>query len=994
TYSIDKDKVIYYRGSNLVVIDYAQMKALMKLPLPGINGAHYINEDEIIAFARKGDVFYRISISQNKIIKEYRNIRDQFDLPISGELRNMTRIDKDHFAFTTYFKGLYMLDLQKETVQHWMHDPVDQRSVGGNNTFNIRYDTSGYLFVTTQTSGLHFYNVKQKHAISKPYFVDAGKQVFDGYIQSVVTDDASNVWMGAQDRLIRWDRNSGMAFYVPCKLPDGTDITGNETIREVHFDEQKNLWVGTSRFGILVLNKDLKTIKQITDSIPGKRTGMPAAWINAICADKHGNRWVTTLRGTCLVNKDNFEITSFASHPVLGEMSKIPGASLWLDKKGHMWIGTTKGVWCYDEEKNSIIHFTTKTGLPHNTVYAINEDKMGNIYFATLGGLAIMSPSGHILSFNRSTGLRNDRCEGLLVDEKGFVWIGNLNCILRYDPVNQKFAVYEEGLGFSHAGFRMRCAFKSSTGEMFWGTDKGLIYFFPEQISNISLPLHPTVNTLQADNKLFQFTGKENTRLPFNTSFFVFIFSSGELTGDKKNQFLYRLVNFDKEWRSPVTVGQAVYSKLPPGDYTFELKASRDGINWYDARYPVTITIIPPWWQQTWFQLLCELMLAISGFFIYRKYKKNKAAKEAKQVIDYFASSPYEKSSVENILWDICRNCIYLLRFEDCVIYLLDEEKNELVQKAAYGPKNPRAFEIINPINIPVGQGIVGYVAQTGKAEIINDTSADSRYIVDDQQRMSEISVPIIHEGKVIGVIDSENRKKHFFSRQHLKTLQTIASLCSAKISHAIAVGAMKKSRMELMELNVKMAESRFSNLRLQMNPHFLFNSLSSIQHLIVSQQTTRAYKYLTLFSNFLRSLLNFADRNFIPLDDELKILNMYIELESLRFDKSFNYEISVDESLANEEILMPSLMVQPFAENAIWHGLLHKDGEKKLSIRFTNSSEEFLTCTIEDNGIGRVSSADIKKNKVSSSVHESKGIGIIRERLELMKQKTGKPAQ
>ena len=201
------------------------------------------------------------------------------------------------------------------------------------------------------------------------------------------------------------------------------------------------------------------------------------------------------------------------------------------------------------------------------------------------------------------------------------------------------------------------------------------------------------------------------------------------------------------------------------------------------------------------------------------------------------------------------------------------------------------------------------------------------------------------------------------------------------------------RNRMELMELNMKMAESRFSNLRLQMNPHFLFNSLSSIQHLIVSQQTTKAYKYLTLFSNFLRSLLNFAEKNFIPIDEELKILRMYIELESLRFDQSFSYEIKVDEGLTNEQVLLPTLMVQPFAENAIWHGLLHKEGEKKLSIRFTNSTEDYLTCVIEDNGVGRAKSMEIGRNKISSATHSSKGIGIISERLNLMHQKTGKPA-
>jgi LytS/YehU family sensor histidine kinase len=208
-----------------------------------------------------------------------------------------------------------------------------------------------------------------------------------------------------------------------------------------------------------------------------------------------------------------------------------------------------------------------------------------------------------------------------------------------------------------------------------------------------------------------------------------------------------------------------------------------------------------------------------------------------------------------------------------------------------------------------------------------------------------------------------------------------------------MALEAMKKSRMEVMELNMKMAESKFLNLRLQMNPHFLFNSLSSIQHLIVSQQTTKAYKYLTVFSNFLRSLLKYAEKNFIPLDEELEVLKMYIELESLRFDQSFSYEISIDESLANDEVLVPSLMVQPFAENAIWHGLLHKEGDKRLTIRFTNNSDEYLSCCIEDNGVGREKAMLIKQESISSHVHESKGIGIIKERLGLLQQKTGKPA-
>lgn len=155
---------------------------------------------------------------------------------------------------------------------------------------------------------------------------------------------------------------------------------------------------------------------------------------------------------------------------------------------------------------------------------------------------------------------------------------------------------------------------------------------------------------------------------------------------------------------------------------------------------------------------------------------------EIQQTINYFVSSLYNKETVEDILWDVCRNCIGKLGFTDCVIYLFDKTGTELEQKAAWGPKTTAENKIINPIRIPLGQGIVGSVAKSGVAEIIKDTSADPRYILDDQLRFSEITVPVISEGKILGIIDSEHPEKNFFSEKHLSILTTIASLCAIKI--------------------------------------------------------------------------------------------------------------------------------------------------------------------------------------------------------------------
>lgn len=155
---------------------------------------------------------------------------------------------------------------------------------------------------------------------------------------------------------------------------------------------------------------------------------------------------------------------------------------------------------------------------------------------------------------------------------------------------------------------------------------------------------------------------------------------------------------------------------------------------------------------------------------------------EVQQAIDFFAASLYDKHTVDEILWDVARNCIGKLGFTDCVIYLKDPGEKNLRQVAAWGPKTTADNRIVDPIEIPVGLGIVGAVAKSGVAEIVQDTRQDPRYIIDDAIRASEISVPIIMGERIIGVIDSEHEERNFFSQKHLSILTSIASLCAIKI--------------------------------------------------------------------------------------------------------------------------------------------------------------------------------------------------------------------
>ena len=184
--------------------------------------------------------------------------------------------------------------------------------------------------------------------------------------------------------------------------------------------------------------------------------------------------------------------------------------------------------------------------------------------------------------------------------------------------------------------------------------------------------------------------------------------------------------------------------------------------------------------------------IGIFYFFLYgRQLKENQEmiakGKEIERTINYFSTSLFGKNTVDEILWDVAKNCIGSLGFVDCVIYLLDENKQLLIQKAAYGHKNPNDFEIYKPIDIPVGEGIVGNVAKLGTALLVDDTSKDPRYIPDDKARLSELAVPLIYNDKVIGVIDSEHPEKNFFTQHHLDILNTISSLCANKVIRAMA---------------------------------------------------------------------------------------------------------------------------------------------------------------------------------------------------------------
>lgn len=185
-------------------------------------------------------------------------------------------------------------------------------------------------------------------------------------------------------------------------------------------------------------------------------------------------------------------------------------------------------------------------------------------------------------------------------------------------------------------------------------------------------------------------------------------------------------------------------------------------------------------------------------------------------------------------------------------------------------------------------------------------------------------------------------------------------------------------------EMEKDAIDAQLKAIKTQMNPHFIFNSINSIQDLVLQKETLKSYDYLVVFSKMVRTILDFSEREFIPLEEELTFLNTYLGLEKLRFQDEFKYEVVTD--TYSKTLQVPSLIIQPFAENAIKHGLLHKDGEKLLQI-FVKEEGESIIFTVIDNGVGMVESQRIKERQSGS--HKSFSTGAIEKRLLLLKGQT-----
>jgi tetratricopeptide (TPR) repeat protein len=258
------------------------------------------------------------------------------------------------------------------------------------------------------------------------------------------------------------------------------------------------------------------------------------------------------------------------------------------------------------------------------------------------------------------------------------------------------------------------------------------------------------------------------------------------------------------------------------------------------------------------------------------------------------------------------------------------------------------------------------------KEQEISQATRFSKDIVNKQNRISSLeSDRALSESKYELTIEQSKRQK-------LIIYSLIGGVLLLLLTAILMFKYIKQQRLANNLLALK-------SLRSQMNPHFIFNALNSVNSFIASNDERTANKYLTDFSLLMRAVLENSEEDFIPLEKEIALLQLYTKLEHFRFQDKFDYNINIDENINIQDFVIPPMLLQPYIENAVWHGLRYKKTKGQLEISILQTTPGEICIVITDNGIGREKSKALKT--VNQQKQNSKGMGNIKKRVSILNQ-------
>ncbi|WP_353719453.1 histidine kinase [Dyadobacter sp. 676] len=700
------------------------------------------------------------------------------------------------------------------------------------------------------TKGCFIHNIGSD-AFARAVLFDSGKPVPNNENYADFYDNSGTQWILCQE---------GILFFRPLAHTigwlngfPGADPDLSNNVKAIAEDRQGNIWLGTSR-GVAVLDIGRGTVTPVRPekSRPGEvralifdgknlllaASGALPQLVDPVSREFSDLNYPAGKAGEALRAKllaDSFATIirmPSGNYLIVGELGcyrvepgsyriagmPVPGFEKLIqtvarDTKGNYWMGTYQGLVVTGPGfRNAIADQDFAPGKLVGAVLPQND----SVAWCGSVGLYEVVKKGNTLSRKKIfPELANQRISLLHRDRAGRIWIGGDDGLYLLNPNAARLQWFDFRDNIQNKPFNINSILESAGGRIYIGGLNGLNFFDPDQLKYREEKLNVIIAAVQVNGNDSLLNGDQRPlSLDWTQNSVEIQYLTPYFRNPGKLMYRYRLTGLDDGWVDNARNSRVRFTSLPPGQYTFSVAASLDGLNWSETARPLSFIILTPWWKTWWFITGAVLAAGGAGYWLFRR-----------------------------------------------------------------------------------------------------------------------------------------------------------------------RVAAIRRQTA----LREYMAELEMRALRAQMNPHFIFNCLNSINRYIVKSDNATASLYLTRFAKLIRLILDNSNSKKVLLSSELEALKLYIEMERLRFDGKFDYRIIVDERVNADSIEVPSLIIQPYVENAIWHGLLHKESQGNLYVKLGMLDDNTLECIVEDDGVGRAKAAEFRSK--SATGKKSLGMKLTEDRIAVLNQ-------
>jgi ligand-binding sensor domain-containing protein len=710
----------------------------------------------------------------------------------------------------------------------------------------------------------------------------------------------------------------------------------DEHILSLQYSPEGELWIGT-KSGLMNYSENGMSYFTIRDENNSNH-------IRSLLFDIENNLWIGTHSGLYKYRDKGFT--------VYGKNEGLGSAFIYQitdDKQGNLWIGSEhNGIFKY--ENGIFKNFSEKNGLADNQAQSAFVSEDGIVYVGTEKGISIIE-NNQIISLKQKTGIEiNTPIYAIYIDKKNRLWYGTKNGLGYVQKVNNTYTEIKMKLPTSVLNYEVWSIKEDLKGNLWIGTYlSGLYKYVNETIIPIELPISQKIESVldiefDSRNNLYAATLSGVLKYEPTSNKAQLVTEQEGLSSD-----LVYSVKITKDYKTIWAgtnqgVSKINLEKLNSSIFDITRYNKSDGFEGVECN---THGIFEDQKGNVWFG-------TVNGLVKYtpQNFKRN----------EQFSATNFTGFKLgyqDTILKSGVKLPYYLntISFNYDGISFTNPDKVRYSYKLegydkTWSPNTELNFAKYN--NLPAGK----YSFK------VKSCNSEGLWNIEPIEFNFEIASAFYKTWWFISIL--------FFT-----------ALAGVLLIFKLRFDQLSKKEKEKFEQQVEVSKAELKALRAQMNPHFVFNSLNSIQHYILNSKGEEAVKYLSKFAKLIRTILNNSDKPTVTINEDLQSLKLYLELEKMRFDNKFDYTILISDDLDGDYDEIPPMLIQPYIENSILHGINPKEGNGHIDIQISTFNK-YIKISIIDDGIGREKSKAMKSIKPNGN-HKSMAMKITKDRLKIL---------